>query len=177
MEKDEGFNEMQTVKRRMYAMRNGVIADTLRKAASPFRVIFGLNLPQLLDIAAGIGKDSDIARRLWANTATRESMLLAPMLMPAGELSEDEALEWCLQVPACEVADILCHRLLRHEPYALELARRLIAEDKEMAHYTGMRLMCNIAPRYPDEARRIGEAELESGNPAVRQIASLLVDF
>lgn len=32
MEKEQGFNEMQTIKRRMFAMRNGVIADTLRKS-------------------------------------------------------------------------------------------------------------------------------------------------
>lgn len=168
---------MQTVKRRMYAMRNGVIADALRKGGSPFRVIFGLNLPQLVEIAASLGKDAAMARQLWANTATRESMLLAPMLMPAGDLAMEEAEQWGRQAPAAEVADILCHRLLRHEPYALELARRLIAEEEPMAHYTGLRLMCNIAPRYPDEARRAGEAELEKGNPATRQIASLLLDF
>lgn len=177
MEREEGFNEMQTVKRRMYAMRNGVIADALRKGGSPFRVIFGLNLPQLVEIAAGMGKDIDIARRLWANTATRESMLLAPMLMPSEDFTMEEAVEWCRQVPACEVADILCHRLLRHEPYALELARLLIAEDGAMAHYTGMRLMCNIAPRYPDEARRVGEAEMASARASTRQMASLLLDF
>lgn len=176
MEKEEGFNEMQTVKRRMYAMRNGVIADALRKGGSPFRVIFGLNLPQLVEIAA-IGKDAAMSRQLWANTATRESMLLAPMLMPVEDFTMEEAVGWSRQVPACEVADILCHRLLRHEPYALELARRLIDEEETMAHYTGLRLMCNIAPRYPDEARRVGEAELSRDIPLTRQMASLLLDF
>lgn len=168
---------MQTVKRRMYAMRNGVIADTLRKAGSPFRVIFGLNLPQLVEIAAGIGKDRDMAVSLWSNSTTRESMLIAPMLMPMEEFSEAEALKWCGQVPACEVADILCHRLLRHTPYALELVRKLIADGLPMMHYTGVRLMCNIASRYPEEARRVGEAELMLDIPATRQMASLLLDF
>lgn len=177
MEKEDGFNEMQTVKRRMYAMRNGVIADTLRKSGSPFRVIFGLNLPQLVEIAAGIGKDKDMAVRLWDNNATRESMLLAPMLMPAGDFTIEEALRWCSQVPAFEVADILCHRLLRHEPYALDLAKKLISDECSMMHYTGVRLMCNIAPRYPDEANRIGEAEMARDIPSTRQMASLLLEY
>lgn len=177
MEREERFNEMQTVKRRMYAMRNGVIADTLRKAGSPFSVIFGLNLPQLVEIATEIGKDREMATRLWANSTTRESMLLAPMLMPADDFSIEEAIEWCRAIPSFEVADILCHRLLRHEPYAPELVRKLIAFDDPMMHYTGVRLMCNIASRYPDEARRIGEAELDRDMPATRQMASMLLDF
>ncbi len=177
MEKEEGFNEMQTVKRRMYAMRNGVIADALRKGGSPFRVIFGLNLPQLVEIADGIGKDREMAVRLWNNNATRESMLLAPMLMPAGEFTEEEALKWGREVPATEVADILCHRLLRHLPYALDLSKKLIADASPMAHYTGVRLMLNIASRYPAEARSTGERELALGLPATRQMASLLLDF
>ncbi len=39
------------IKQRLYAMRNGVIADSLRNAGSPYRSIFGLNLPQLTEIA------------------------------------------------------------------------------------------------------------------------------
>lgn len=168
---------MQTIKRRMYAMRNGVVADTLRKAGSPFPVIFGLNLPQIVEIASETGKDREMSMRLWTNTTTRESMLLAPMLMPVEEFTIGEAFEWCAQIPAFEVADILCHRLLRHEPYALELVQQLIASESEMMHYTGLRLMCNIASLYPEEARRIGEAELVSDVSATRQIASILLDF
>ena len=48
---ETSFNEMQTVKRHFFALRNGVIADALRRAGSPFRIIFGLNLPQIAEIA------------------------------------------------------------------------------------------------------------------------------
>ncbi|MDE6654678.1 MAG: DNA alkylation repair protein [Muribaculaceae bacterium] len=177
MEKEEGFNEMQTVKRRMYAMRNGVIADALRKGGSPFRVIFGLNLPQLVEIAESIGKDADMARQLWTNTATRESMLLAPMLMPVEEMGIEEAAEWGRQVPAPEVADILCHRLLRHLPYALELSETLMADASPLAHYTGVRLMLNIAHKHPEEARRVGEREIALALPLTRQLATWLLEY
>ena len=49
------FNPLQNIKRRFFALRNGVIADTLRRAGSPFKIIFGLNLPQLAEIAAELG--------------------------------------------------------------------------------------------------------------------------
>ncbi len=62
------YNDMQTIKRRFFAMRNGIIADVLRRGGSPFRIIFGLNLPQIVEIAAENEASADLARRLWANT-------------------------------------------------------------------------------------------------------------
>lgn len=139
------YRPMQAVKRHFFAMRNGVIADTLRMSGSPFRYIFGLNLPQLVEAAAMFGKSRELAEELWANTTTRESMLLAPMLMPVEEFSEEDARRWIESLPAVEVADILCHRLLRHLPFAGELAYSL-AEDEnaDMTRYTAGRLAINI---------------------------------
>ena len=49
------FNTMQTLKRRFFAMRNGLLADQMRRAGSNFRIIFGLNIIQLNEIAADYG--------------------------------------------------------------------------------------------------------------------------
>ena len=142
------YTPMQSVKRYFFAMRNGVIADTLRKGGSPFRYIFGLNLPQLVEAAAMFGKDKELAVRLWANNTTRESMLLAPMLMPADDFSADEAKVWIASVPAPEVADILCHRLLRHLAYAPELAVEFADfSHGDMERYTAGRLALNLFDR------------------------------
>ena len=94
------FNKMQTVKRRMFAMRNGIIADSLRKAGSPFRMIFGLNLPQLDEIAADTGKDEELALMLFADRNNRESSLLAPMIMPEQCMTPELA----LGLPAANVS-------------------------------------------------------------------------
>ena len=61
---ETSFNDMQTVKRAFFAMRNGVIADTLRRAGSPFKIIFGLNLPQISEIAARTPHTAGLAERL-----------------------------------------------------------------------------------------------------------------
>lgn len=167
---------MQTVRRRLFAMRNGVIADALRKSGSPFKVIFGVNLPQLTEIAAAIGYDAELSEKLWTNATTRESMIIAPMLMPREGFTIEEARRWISSIPAYEVADVLCHRLLRHEPYALDLSRELIADTDDMRHYTGLRLMCNIAHIYPEEAKKTGEREIASGNRYTRQLADILIN-
>lgn len=176
-EEESRFNPMQTVKRRLFAMRNGVIADTLRRAGSPFSIIFGVNLPQLVEIANETGKNEELAEKLWANSTTRESMLIAPMLMPYETFTIDDARRWIESVPAYEVADLLCHRLLRHEPYALDLALGLIAETDDMRHYTGLRLMCNIAHLYPVQAREIGIREFAAANRSTRQMADILASY
>lgn len=162
------YNPMQLVKRRFFAMRNGVIADTLRRAGSPFRIIFGLNLPQLVDIAADFRGDAALARALWANTTTRESMLLAPMLMPDDGFAVDEARLWVSQVPAHEVADVLCQRLLRRLPYAWTLAEELSASGQPMERYTALRLALNLLHGDPQRALAIAEADPSS--PLARQI-------
>lgn len=149
------YSPMQTVKRRFFAMRNGIIADTLRKAGSPFRIIFGLNLPQIVDIASGIGTDSVLAEKLWANSTTRESMLLAPMIADRESFSESDALRWIEAVKTAEVADILCHRLLRHLPFAWDLALKLVDDNSECKIYTGMRLVRNLLYSDPERAKSL----------------------
>lgn len=137
---------MQTVKRRMYAMRNGVIADALRKAGSPYRMIFGLNLPQLDEIAAMTGKDEALAHQLYADSNNRESTLIAPMIMPVEAMNPGLALEWMEASRCTETTDILCHKLLRKLPYAMEIASKALAGDSDMLRYGGLRLLWNLLP-------------------------------
>ena len=52
-------------------MRNGIVADTLRKAGSPYRIIFGLNQPQISEIARVTGCNHEMAETLLADNHTR----------------------------------------------------------------------------------------------------------
>ena len=134
-------------------MRNGIIADTLRNAGSPFRIIFGLNLPQLVEIAGECGKSTELAELLWQNNSTRESMLLAPMLVEEQHFTLNDSLRWIDSIPSAEVADILCHRLLRKVPYAWTLAEQLISTPSGTWHqYTGLRLTFNLINQDPQRA-------------------------
>ena len=176
-ETDERFGPMQNVKRRMFALRNGVIADRLRRAGDPHRVIFGLNLPQLVEVAQATGADAALARQLWANATTRESRLLAPMVMPREEMTAAEALEWAATLQDAEEADILCHRLLRHCPFARALVDDLHAGQGWM-RYAGLRLAFNLiyaadAP-WRAHALELAAADLTSADPAVARLASQL---
>lgn len=136
---------LRDIKQRFMLMRNGMMGEQLRRAGLSYRIIFGLNLPQLADLARSLPHDPALARALRDNTSTRESMLLAPMLFPPEALDRDEARRWAADCPTPEVADILCHRLLRRLPWAPALAAELLAPGTTpMERYAGTRLLANL---------------------------------
>lgn len=174
-EQQPHYSPMQAIKRRFFAMRNGVVADVLRRAGSPYRVIFGLNLPQIVDIATSTGPSRELAEDLWANSTTRESVLAAPMLMPRDTFTIDDARRWVETVPDREAADYLCHRLLRHMPYAMSLADEL-SLAAGMKCYTGVRLAVNLVYAHPTEAMTIAGRVLAAGyDPQVERLANQIV--
>ena len=80
------------LRKEMYALRNGIIADTLRKDGQPYNVIFGLQIPQLAQIARTIGYDNGLADQLWSATETRECRLLACYLYDPSTVDKEKIL-------------------------------------------------------------------------------------
>ena len=139
-----GYSEMQLIKRRFFAMRNGVIADALRKGSIDYPIIFGLNIPQIAEIADEQDARPELAEQLWADVRTRESRLMAPMVYPVAMLSRDDAERWLTSARNVETADILCHRLLRHHPDAVDIALAYGDNPDAITRYTARRLMLNL---------------------------------
>lgn len=84
-------DDFARLKQRIYVMRNGVVADTLRAGGCPYRLIFGLNLPQLREIAAEYGPDESLARELLTHPDLRENILMAMLLYPREALTVETA--------------------------------------------------------------------------------------
>ncbi len=170
------FNKMQEVKHRLYAMRNGAVADYMRRMGAPYKIIFGVNLPHLSEIASETVPSQELARQLWANSSTRESMLLAPMIFPREEMDINTAREWANTVPTAEVADVLCIKLLKHLPFAKMLADELIVSDTDMNRYTALRLMFNLLPEGKAEIKAYATAELNRDAELTRYISHALIE-
>ena len=138
------------IRQEFFAFRNGIVADRLRKAGDPHSMIMGCLLVDVTAIASRIGDGLDesaraaVAQELWNDTRSRECRLAAPMLYPAPLMTAEEALQWCNDVESIEVADNLCHKLLRHIDGSGSLFRQLIADDRPLVKYTGYRLLLNL---------------------------------
>lgn len=172
----EQYNDLQLVKRRFYAMRNGVTADSLRNAGLDYRYIFGLNLPQLTEIAADLGMNEELAVKLREDTICRESQLLAPMLFPPELLSVEAAMEWIEKVTTVEAVDILCHRLLRKIPGAWTVVDQAMASSVPLTRYAAARLTFNMLYSSPDRAQRVTEALVNDSEPSVTRVARQMLD-
>lgn len=170
------FNEFQQIKRRFFAMRNGIIADALRRGGSPFKIIFGLNMPQIKDIASSIGRHPNLAKWLWNNSSTRESMLLAPMLLDPSAVDAATATLMVEESPSTEIIDSLCHSLLRHSPHAYQWGLDWAATDTPKLRYAAMRLLWHHIAAHVAEIRPIAEAEMRKGENLTAGIARQLVD-
>lgn len=140
--------ELKEVKQQFFALRNGLLADSLRKQASlPHKLIFGLNIIQLRTLAVKIGRDSNLAATLWDDSDCRESRLLAPMIQPEPQAG------WLAEVRTPEEADILCHASLRHHPRALELVQETALSPEPLLQYSTLRLLLNLLPSNSDAPR------------------------
>ena len=142
---------IKEIRQQFYTFRNGIIADTLRKAGYPHRIIFGLNLPQITDIARLIGLDASLARELWADTSCREAQLLAPMIMPSDAIGQNDALKMIKECVCVETTDILCHKLLRRTSFAEPLCLQLFGISEHI--YSALRLALNIVDNSSAEFR------------------------
>lgn len=116
---------VKEIKHQFMVFRNGIVADTLRQAGMPYNIIFGLQLPQLSQIARSLTPSLQLAEELWADRKVRESRLLACYLFPKEEVTEELALRLAADTQTTEEADILCFRLLRYLPFAESLVEKI----------------------------------------------------
>lgn len=112
---------IQSIKKEFFAFRNGIIADALRKAGMPYKTIFGLQIPQLAQIARSYKPSMEIADELWNDKDVRESRLLATYLFPIDNISKEKAIDLMRSTQTPEESDMLAFRLLKRLPYASEL--------------------------------------------------------
>ena len=160
--------QMQHIKSRFFALRNGVIADRLRKSGSPYKIIFGLLLPQIEMVAGSVELSVELAETLWANTSTRESRLMATMVYPLEAFTVAKAKEWVADCDTVELVDLLCFRLVRHLPEAEDLLmENLKAEAVPMMRYFALRLaMTLLVIGNLFEKDKVYAFALEEGNRA-----------
>lgn len=113
---------------------NGVASGSMREKGMAYKLIFGVPLPELKQIAAAYEPCAELAAALWKEDI-REFKILASMLQPAGDFPIEEARRWVREIPYPEIAEQCSRNLFARLPYAGEFLRELIA-DKGNAGYS-----------------------------------------
>ena len=139
---------VQEIKHEFFSRRNGIIADAYRNAGDPHKTVFGLQLPQLSEIARMAGMpDTALSVQLWADRDCRESRLLACWLVDHADVTEQQALDMAADTRTREEADILAFRLLRRLPFATALADKIRKSSaSDISIYVATALKRNLQP-------------------------------
>lgn len=134
---------IRQIKSQLRLFMNGVLSQSLREKGLQYRLIFGVELPRLKEIAAGYEQNHELAQALWSEDI-RECKILAAYLQPTDTFDSELADFWMESVHNTELADYLCMALLRRLPFASQKAFQWMASENRMKVYTGFRLMSHL---------------------------------
>lgn len=158
--------QIRDIKKDLRASMNGILSAQMRNAGMPYKLVFGVELPRLLAIAANFQPDRQLAQALW-NQPIRECKILAAMLMPRNEMLPEVAEIWVDEIPAPEIAQTLCMYCLSKEKWAAERALEWVAQDEPKRQLCGFLLIARLLQqgvefnaRTEDEIRDQAEALL-----------------
>jgi len=77
----------------------------------------GISMPELRKLGRSIGKDHEMALRLWA-TGIQEAMILAALLDDPLKVTEEQADSWVTDIHSWDVCDQLCMNLFDRTGFA-----------------------------------------------------------
>ena len=134
------------IKKALRAAMNGVLSAKMREAGMPYNLVFGVELPRLLEISKEFAPDLKLALELW-NENIRECKILAVLLLPDGEMTADLAEIWVSEIPTAEIAQILVMYQLRNLPQAADVAFRWIASEDDTKQLCGYLTIAHLLQR------------------------------
>lgn len=168
---------MQLIKRDFRSLMNGTAAASLREKGLHYRLIFGVEWPQLMRLSAEIGKDHDLAQALWKEDI-RECRLLAGLIQPVETFSLELADVWIETMHYPEEAQYTVLSLFQHLPHVSEAAFQWIARSEEMYRLCGWLVLARLFmkglplnTRSEDEFIDQAETSLQDPSLAVRVAA------
>lgn len=165
---------VRQIKAQLRLFMNGVLSQSLREKGLKYRLIFGVELPRLKEIAAGYEPNHELAQALWKEDI-RECKILAAYLQPIDSFDPELADFWMESIHNTELADYLCMALFRRLPYASQQAFQWIASGNRMTMYTGFRLMSHLFTTLGTEMNERSRNEFLDQAQAALQGDDLLV--
>lgn len=174
---------IREIKGKLRLFMNGVLSQSLREKGLKYRLIFGVELPRLKEIAAGYEQSHNLAQALWKEDI-RECKILAAYLQPTDSFAPELADFWMESISNTELADYVCMALFRRLPYASQKAFQWIASENRMEAYTGFRLMSHLFTllgadmneRSRNEFLDQAQTALQSNDLLIKQAAQSALD-
>jgi 3-methyladenine DNA glycosylase AlkD len=105
---------------------------------------FGTRIPVLRKMAKEIGKDHNLARKLW-KAGYRETRILAAMVDEPARVTEEQVDKWVAEFDSWEVCDQCCMNLFDKLPFAYEKVFDLARREPEFEKRAAFALIACLA--------------------------------
>jgi len=105
---------------------------------------FGWSTPALKKLARQIGKDHDLAQRLWS-TEVLEARMLAGLIDEKQSVSEQQMEDWARDFDSWAVCDGTCLNLFRYTPFAYKKCREWSERQEVFVKRAAFALMACLA--------------------------------
>lgn len=137
-------------------MKCAEVLDRLKSAADPEAVAgmgrfgitpalaYGVSIPNLRALAREIGKDHDLAQRLWA-TGIHDARILASIIDDPNQVTDAQLDRWALAIDTWDLCDQCCNNLFRKTATAYQKAIEWSAREDEFVKRAAFVLMAALA--------------------------------
>lgn len=133
-------DKVKTIKQSFRLHMNGVVFHSMKNKGLDYKLNWGVGLPQLKEMAADYGKNHALASELWKENV-RECKILATLIMPHEQMTEQEAMAWIDEMPTIEMAEIASMNLFQHLSCAKSVAWNCIEGEKETEQLIGYHIL------------------------------------
>lgn len=162
---DSAAETIKSIKRSFRLFMNGVAASSMREKGLDYKIIWGIPVTRIREMAAAYEPSREVAEQLWQSDV-RECKLLAMMLMPADCCDEETVMTWVGECRNPEMAEMMAFYLLSQLPFADRLVERLLADEAAPSQLCAFHLVSRLATK----------GVSLSGKPAVAMLAQRAIE-
>lgn len=138
--------KVKAIKRSFRLYMNGEASRSMRDKGLDYKINWGISQLELRNMAGQYGKDAALADALWVENI-RECKILATLVMPATDMSYEQAGEWLAGITSVELAEVAAFNLFQHLPFADALVADMLQSDNAMLHVCAYNLACRLVRR------------------------------
>jgi 3-methyladenine DNA glycosylase AlkD len=122
---------------------------------------YGVSVSQLRKMAKEIGKDHDLATRLW-DSGIHDARMLACLVEIPGKVTKGQMNSWVSDFDSWDICDLCCGDVFVYTSYAYEKALEWSRRSREFEKRAGFALMARLAVRDRKMTDRQFETFLEA---------------
>ncbi len=104
----------------------------------------GVSVPDMRRIAKDIGKNHQLALKLW-DTGIPEAMIVAGMVAEPDKLTEEQMEDWVVDINSWDICDQVCMNLFEKSPYVEQKIFEWSAREEEFVKRTAYALIACLA--------------------------------